>query len=244
MKVFVMTLGFNRTENILNAYHKFHHTNPGFKYDNYAIVDLGFPDFGNLPTIVSLAPLSVDFGFTLLKPSKNRGVSDNWNWTAWELGIEDDDILIGMDPDSDPVNPNWAKAIVDVMKMDQSIAYLGLSRSSGPVLKTEADESNRKYTIKMIGVHKVRFYTDMIAWPMGAFRGSFIRKGGIVQGRKHYGYIEHESAKKMDELGMRWAMLDEYFDNTQSKGSEKYSQWKVEQAQNRTDLDFKEWMEK
>lgn len=244
MRAIVMTLGFNKVSNILTAYHRFHQTNPGFRYDEYVIVDLDFPDFDKMPSVVSLSSLSVDFGFTLLKPRKNRGVSGNWNWTALEMDIKDEDILIGMDPDSDPVNSGWAKAICDVMSADKKIAYCGLTRASAPGLPHEVPEGHQKYKLKEVGGHNVRVYDELIAWPMGAFRGEFIKAGGIEQARSHYGFIEHKSAENMNKLGMHWVMLDEFKDQTSDRGSKLFKEWKVAQVRNETDLDFKDWMNK
>lgn len=203
MRTVVMTLAYHKPEAVEQTM-KFHY--PG-NYER-VLVDVSYPLEDPKRNAVALAIIARDNNCLLLRPSKNRGVADNYNWVWNELELCEDDCIIGLDPDCRPTKPGWAEAIAEVFSADPSIGSLHLNR---PKEQTTANEWDIPHYDEVIAGYTVRFYNGMLAWSMMAYSGRFmIQSGGLQQENKHYGYIEHWCDAKMKELGMRWGRLMQF----------------------------------
>lgn len=239
MRKAIITLCFNRPEVVRNSIQRLNKTQKTDGFEKY-LIDVSFPIPDKTHNTIELATMANQFGYKLLKPAYNRGVARNWMWAVEELELNNNDVIIGMDPDSEPIDNGWADALVDVLTGGQKIAYCGLTRVSPPGLATEVDESKIIYSRSVINTRKVRHYSQPIGWPMGGFSAGFVRERGIWQPRSRYGFIEHETIRNMGDW--KWVMLDEFRDQTSDRGETIYRDWKVEQAQGKTDLDFEAWL--
>lgn len=237
-----MTLGFNKPETIEMSMKRLVDTCDNLNRVEKVLVDLNYPLPNKKQNTVRLAELSSIYDYTLLKPHINRGVSGNWMWVMNELDLKHEDVLIGMDPDSEPQQKGWVEAITRVLTSQPKVAYVGLKRTSPPGLSTESDESNRRYVSLNVSNERVRLYQDLIAWPMGGFQVSFMKDYGLHQKNNRYGHIEYCTDKVMKENGYQWLILEDYEDATSCRGDALYKAWKVEQANMKTDLDFENWL--
>lgn len=241
MRKVIITLCYNRPEVVAQSIGRLKRTQDTNGYEKY-LIDVSYPLPDVRQNTRKLANLAHFHGYDLIKPYRNRGVAVNWMHAAAELELQPGDVLIGMDPDSEPTTPNWCDALVNVLSSDPTIAYCGLTRISKPTLATEVDESQYRYKVADIGGEDVRFYDQPVSWPMGAFSVKFMKEIGIHQPRTYYGFIEIGCMKRMANTDWRWCMLDKHFDKTSDRGEESYKQWKIAQAKQLTDLDFKDYL--
>lgn len=240
MRKVIITICFNRPDKIRSAIQRLEATQNTNGFEKY-LIDVAYPLPDKKTNAVDLALIANRNNWTLLKPLKNRGVAGNWTWAVNELSLTHGDCIIGMDPDSEPVDDGWCDAVVDVIRFG-NIAYCGLTRISPPGLETEVDESKYMYSRSYINTRKVRHYGEPIGWPMGGFNAGFIKEGRLTQPRSHYGFIEIDSINNMRGTDWKWVMLDEFRDQTSERGEPTYRDWKIEQAQGKTDLDFEAWL--
>lgn len=240
MRKVIITLAYNRPEVVEQSLIRLRQTQDLTDYEYY-LIDPGYPIPSKRENFLKIVDIAKRYQVEYLKPATNRGVSGNWMWAIYELGLgkTENDVIIGMDPDSNPMDNGWCDAIVDVIvKGKEKIAYCGLTRTSPPDLATEVDESQRAYTLHNIGGRKVRLYSELISWPMGGFSARFARERGIHQTRSMYGYLELATVRAMDGTDWDWCMLDNFRDYTVDRGEDMFRQWKVAQAQGRTNSDF------
>ena len=230
MRKAIITLCFNRPEQVAHSIGRLNSTQDTSAYEKY-LIDVSYPLPDKKKNTIKLANLAMHHGYELLKPYKNRGVAINWMHAVMELELKAGDVIIGMDPDSHPMTSGWCDALTDVLISDKKIGYCGLTRTSKPELSTEVDESSYQYSIQEIAGHDVRFYEKPVAWPMGGFNVEFVKTVGIHQPRKHYGFIEIETIRQMQKTEWSWCMLDKYYDATSERGEDLFRQWKLMEEQ-------------
>lgn len=242
MRKVIITLAFNDPEQVQKAVKRLKDTQDISTYEYY-IIDVGFPIPCKRKNFKRLCDIANAYDVDILKPARNRGVSGNWMWAVYELGLEGNDVIIGMDPDSEPQQRGWCDALTDVLSNSmEPIAYCGLTRITPPQLSTEVNEFDKPYTTHMIAGRKVRKYMEAISWPMGGFNAGFVRERGIHQPRTRYGFIEMGTIRLMENTKWDWCMLDEFHDATSDRGDKRYQEWKIKQARAETHLDFEDYL--
>lgn len=242
MRKVIITLAFNDPDQVQKAVKRLKETQDLTDYEYY-IIDPGYPIPSKAENFYRLVDISRAYNVDIIRPFQNRGVSGNWRWAVYELGLQKGDVIIGMDPDSAPQEQGWCDAVSDVLTQEEKpIAYCGLTRISPPQLSTEVDESRKSYTIDTLGERKVRFYAEPVSWPMGGFNVQFVRERGIHQPRTRYGFIEMGTIRLMEGTAWDWCMLDDFHDATFDRGDQRYQEWKIKQARNETHLDFEDYL--
>lgn len=126
-----------------------------------------------------------------LEPETNMGGVGGANWAVAQLGLADDDVLIGYDPDSNPLTDGWGKALVDVMSADPQLDYLSLM----PVVHL----LTHRWQFKVVRGHRVAWDDRPEMFGVTAWRGKFIKRGlpdhrlyGGVEGDMHaLGHVNH-----------------------------------------------------
>lgn len=140
-------------------------------------------------------------GGVLHLPGKNLGGHDGASYALRNMGLQDDDLILLYDLDSNPLNPFWLRAMEAVMEADPSLGYVSLhfdGRLHQPTWKTEE-----------IAAQTVGFCSHLLMWGVTLFRGHLL-KDGMKGQRPFYGFVENEMEKKIRAKCLRNGYLMDY----------------------------------
>lgn len=217
--IYVFTLGYNLVSEIAKTTKLLYEQNDRKDF-HHIIVDLGFPmveagkipdDFGvaKFNNTIALMQLSQMYGSEYLA-LPNIGVSQNWTAVCRHINPQDDDILIGADPDERPMNEGWMKAMSDVL-LSGNNGMVTLMCPGQPEVARKVSQS-----VKIQG-HEVLFpKTRNYCWALIGITGKFFRALGEMPyptGALRYGWIETVLYPKFHQLGFSWCALPEYLVN-------------------------------
>lgn len=171
------------------------------------------------------------FGCHYTDPGKNLGLHEGFNYGWRKFAIPDNAAVIGYDPDSWPVTPNWDMAICKLFNARPEIAWFSLwhihaqrqivSEGNGGVLEEAA--GIKFHRLKRPSMNSVC-----------AFRQEWLRTvGGLFEQNHEYGGLECDmwdklhSTKKWD-----WVFLPEYQETADlySRMNPLYREWKWKYA--------------
>lgn len=86
-----------------------------------------------------------------LDAGHNLGLHRGLNYMVDQLDLQDDDVVIGFDPDEKPLREGWAQAMVDVFKADPTCGWISLM--SPPAAEYM---NSHGATDKDVGPHRLR----------------------------------------------------------------------------------------
>lgn len=223
MKVFVVTLGFVPARiwrRSLDAYRSLHKT--GLDYEHY-FVDAHYP-LNEVENRRELWSICADAGISVLDPGRNLGLHGNFNFALSRIPYKDDDVIIGYDPDSNPISPGFDGALVHAIQFDQRVAWSSLLSQ-----RAEPELIQRGYDRRMIGHVEAWVTRQPVVNSICAWRGSFLRRtGGLHEPNQWYGFLEGEMFWRMKEMGMDWAFLPGWreTDDIRNLQDREYLWWK------------------
>jgi len=204
-KVYVHTLCWNLTSEVEKVTKLLYSQDSNFIH---VIVDLGFPILPNEQpdtkgvNTKELKRIAAKYGSRYIKLD-NIGVSQNWEQVYRTLGLKDEDVLIGADPDEHPQNDGWVTAMANVLKSGYPLVSLMMTNHV-PMFANHT-------RIKAGGENVIK--SPAINWALIGMAGWFIRKMGGVPYPKvaeRYGWIEMEIRNKLDEFKLDYAVLTDY----------------------------------
>lgn len=214
----VFTLAYNLVSETEAAVKRLYDQNDRGEF-THTIYDCGFPllEGDKIPENIeeakvinsqSLKELAVRHGSFYVKIS-NIGVSQNWTQAYNHFGIEDDDIMITCEPDEIQNEDGWVKAMCDVLRADESVAYCAPTLFDHiELLKTSP------YAIeKDIAGYKIYMMFGNINYGQIAIKGSFLNKMGgvpVPDGMSIYGGLETPLHDALAKFGMRWGILKDF----------------------------------
>lgn len=173
----------------------------------------------------------------------NSGLSGGYNYLIANLRTEPDDIIIGLDPDTFPVTPNWGRALVSVLQQDKRIAWASLMNPPA-----EPELKQRGYVPEMVGGELVWHAQQACVNSICAWRAGTLQElGGLQEPKKYYGGIESMMFPMVKRLGLSWAYLPEYREECSPlvESHPLYRKYKQEYAlKNSTQDDFATWLKK
>ena len=229
------TLAYNLVSEVEKATQQLYEMNNDFCH---IIVDLGFPleESDVIPKNIEkakannsrkLKTLAKKYGSRYLK-IKNIGVSQNWTAVYKHLKMNDDDILIGVDPDERPQQNNWVEAMAAVLRSPEKIgmATLTMPQQKKIVL------SKKTFTIS--GVKAVVPISNT-NWALIGFTKLFLDEmGGVPHPpyAERYGWIEAEVYPNFEKYGYDLCFLPDYevvhtdYELDNSVGSKILREWK------------------
>lgn len=124
----------------------------------------------------------------------------------WLEYVSNGDLMIGIDPDCVFSRHGWAKALVDVMQADDSLALAMLWNRD---IDTQSQGAPERWgQIETIAGHRCLCPNKLFTWSMAAWRLDWVRQHGFRQGREFYGYMEHAMAPRLG--GNRLVYLLDY----------------------------------
>lgn len=197
--------------------------------ENWVVVDHHWPMQKELTSHIIRDIAEIVSG-DIIKPDKNYGGCGGANIAFKHLNLQDDDLVIGYDPDSNPITMNWGKSLVDVMIADPSIPYLSLMHAH--VLK------NRNWKIREVAGHRVASDDHAEMFNVTIWRGSVIKNGFPMDG-KMWGGLE----SMLWSNGIKGEYLIDVLEDCMSIGHPKeYTDWKIKHNSGEFPQNFDEYV--
>jgi hypothetical protein len=172
---------------------------------------------------------------------QNVGLSAGYNHLINNLNLQDDDVVIGVDPDTWPETPGWSNALVSVLQ-DKTIAWASLMNHHA--VNELPQRGYTTHTVNGVIAYEAHqaCVNSICAWP-----GWFLKRlNGLKEPNQWYGGIEIMSMPKIKQMGFKWVYLPEFKEAYHSRveGDGPYRHYKWEYAhKHSTKLDFKAWLE-
>lgn len=116
-------------------------------------------------------------------------------------GIDDDDLVLNYDLDSNPITEGWLEAMIEVMNADPTLGYVALLDNRC--------EAGKPWTFETIAGHKIALLPHADMWNVTLFRGKVI-KDGMKADTKYYGLVETAMRKHMEPMGLRMGYLYDF----------------------------------
>lgn len=250
MNNYTFSLSYNLVSEVANSVERLYRQNSNF---DHLIVDVGFPltedkipddiEKAKKENTKKLIELSHKYNCDYLR-IENKGVSQNHNAVYDYLQPDIDDIVIAVDPDEVPVEPEWVNALCEVLREDTTLGY------AAPLLIDAKPIVEGKIPVRVIGKHAVYDMQRMnLNYGLIAIAGHFLKKIGQVPvppDMKVYGGIERMLLEKLKKHNMTWAIL-KYFTQAHTNNCKVYRAWKnivifQEAYKGKPQTSFEEWL--
>lgn len=218
--IYAFTLGYNLVSEITRTTKLLYEQN-NRKDFHHIIVDLGFPivEQGKIPEDLGVAKLQNTIALTQLAQMygseylalPNIGVSQNWTAVCNHINPQDDDIIIGADPDEIPQQEGWLKAMADVITHGGNIELASLINTDQiPVLE-------KWHLIEgTVQGHRIYLFPQgrLCAWALIGISGKLFKNLGreipVPSNASRYGWIEHATNPRLTALGYNFCILRDY----------------------------------
>jgi hypothetical protein len=249
MKIYLFTPAFCKAkllEDALEFYYAQNHPKV-----EHVITDNHYP-VNKEENRAEIKRLAEKFGCHYVDSGKDLGWHEGMNNAVKVLGITEDDMILGCDPD-DRASPGTIQALIDVMtedrsKENQEIGFLGINfwvlpwkmRDHGLVMKE----------IEIAG-HKVWVHPSVEMWNVGAFNTKLVfSMGGFSQMSPYYGGLEVRLHNEWKKHGMKLCYLKDYTAdyrpldrNDPTLFDPDYGAWKVDAGHKGYKKSFEEWLQ-
>jgi hypothetical protein len=139
---------------------------------------------------------------------ENIGVSQNWTQAYQFLKPEDNDILIGCDPDEHPLNPQWVQVMGDVIRQG-GFGMATLLMTAHVDLVKNLPKAEKWFAGARIYV----FPEGSLNWALIGISGKLLNKIHEIPyppNAPRYGWIEGSLIPKLKETGLRCAFMADY----------------------------------
>ncbi len=244
MRVHIVSLGFAPARVFLACMDQVYKT-IGLKDFNHILLNNHYP-VDKARNDFLIEQICRSYGIKFHDVGENIGLAAGYNLLLNNLRFadkaDDEDIVIGIDPDVWPISKGWGQALIDVMSGDPAVAWASLWINSA----TERETTERGYTPNIINGVKVRelkqaSMNSICAWRLGVLR----ELGGLEEPKKYYGGVEGQMFPKMVERGLKWVFLEDFKEECSPlvNSEDLYRVYKWEYAhKNSTQLDFESWL--
>lgn len=214
-KIYVHTLAYNLPSEVEKTTNLIYSQND-CEFKHY-ICDLGFPLLegdkipGSIPDAQKknsdkLKEICVRYGSTYLR-MENIGVSQNWTQIIKHCNLNDDDVIIGADPDERTMDDGWISAMAKVLRSGK-IGMVSL-------IMPEQVEMMKQWKYVEQKVDDVRAINvfGTANWALIGFKGEYLRKMGDMpfpDTHPVYGYIETFVRRELEKHGYKNLFLPDH----------------------------------
>lgn len=112
--IYVLTMAHNSARVMMPSLERCYETATIKDKWQHVILDAHYPI--DRPAVEHFLAEYKQRGAIILDAGKNMGLHKNWNWMCEQLPLQPEDILIGLDPDSWPVQTGWDAALVQALQ--------------------------------------------------------------------------------------------------------------------------------
>jgi hypothetical protein len=237
MKVVMVTLGFAPARILLTCIDQVYRT-IGISPKHY-LLNNHYPVNKEINDYLVLS-ICKAYGINYYTLGKNVGLQKGYNFLIETAQLEDDDLIIGVDPDTYPITPGWGKALLKVME-DDRIGWATLQNEASE--RELVERGHDKETINGVNVliAHAPCVNSVCCWKWKILK----QMGGLQEPREWYGGIECMMWGMLEKLGKRWAYLQDFKEerNDLVKSETVYTEYKWEYAhKGSTKLDFESWL--
>lgn len=243
MRVFVITLGFANPLTINETFRRTYSTKTSFF--THVVINQHYPLPSDEEATANLKRLCAQHGAVYYDPGENLGLAAGFNYAIEACALKDDDIVIGLDPDTMPETPGWDAAMIKTFIENPTIGWVSLWND---VSSKEIEE--RGYDVIENGGITLIVTKQAVLNSICAWRAGWLKKvGGLSEPNKFYGGLESTMFPKLREHGLHWAFIREFkesrTDVTQKGFDTEYFAYKMDYAHNKTwSGDFASYLEK
>lgn len=181
-----------------------------------------------------------DYGVSVVDPGRNLGGADGFNYALGMIDVKPNDIIIGYDPDSCPIDAGWDGALADAILLDAKINWTSLLS-----VRAKPELQARGYEKRMVSHLEVWKANRPVVNSICAFRGSWLETiGGLRQPSRWYGGLEAEMFQNL--RGGEWCFLPGWreSDEIRDKQDREYLWYKWKHAHLKEwDGDFRSYVE-
>lgn len=211
MAVYAITLAFSNPQILAHSMKAFYQTrNLDLKIDSHIIVDQHYPLYRE-EVVKELKMQNLINGQTILDPGRNLGLHDGFNWALGQIKPKPEDIIIGYDADSMPVEKGWDMALVRAIEAKRSDGHGEVVWSSLGNPRTLRDLYARGFdSVKADGYLRLFLSRTAITNSVCAWRYGWLKEVGFLEEpRAFYGHLEAAMWGKL-RAGKRWAVLPDW----------------------------------
>lgn len=235
----IITLAFCRPQHLRAAILRAKEQTENYHEFKHVVFDCCYPVPDEMENALEVKKICSELGCDLVILPENMGIVGNYGETARYTRrlYPEARYLLYYDPDSNPLQRDWAKSIINVME-EKGCAYVSLSRPVADAVQNSDNET--------IGNNVAKRITTPCGWPMGAYRASFLWNIDSWEHDNPYGYGENfmfAHFTKQNTCGyMLMDTVDNGFEFLQADFDHNYIVWKIECAHHKTKLGFSQWL--
>lgn len=249
-KPVIVSMIFNNAQTIRAGLGKLRETTDPTRY-RLVLLDQHYP-LNYDATRAELEDIAAGFPFVqIVDPGVNLGLHIGLNHALGEADklepIADEDVVIGYDPDEQPLTNTWFDAMTEVLtsewlKPAEEKRCTWLSLTSKPAREYMLKAGYEKLHIAGHEVWKPHYalINHVCGWTMGAIR----KVGAFTEPHAFYGGIEVAMQPRYAEAGYFHAYLAEHEDSCfHHLIDPQYAKWKAAHVNNGFAGDFKSWLD-
>lgn len=218
MQVWAVTLCYCSPEILARGLEAYYRTrNPSLSF-RHVLVDQHFPLEENLCS-AAVRSEGEKYGCLVIDPGRNLGLHRGFNWAIEQVGPAPEDVVIGYDPDSNPVSHGWDMALVTALGAEEKNAWASLmSPRACPELVQRGYTEVTYHGYLTCWVTKKPVVNSICAW-----RASFLRKiGGLSAPNNWYGGIEASMWDQMHGHKLQWVFTRDWWEDDTNRSVTDY----------------------
>ena len=238
MNLWAISLCFNRPGVIRRSLEHLFNTTQGRVA--VAMVDQHYPLPNSEINSSELCWIAWGMGHRYMTFGANLGLHRGFNVALDALGLPDDALVVGYDPDTMPLTEGWDVAARRVMDADKSVAWVSLGNDV-----SEREMSERGYTEELRGGIRTWRTHRPVVNSICVWRVSWLRAvGGLTEPNAFYGGLE---CAMFEKLGANsWVFLPDFREARdtalQSAPDKEYVEYKWAHAHQGDPRDFATWL--
>lgn len=183
-------------------------------------------------------------GCQIVDPGKNLGLHIGLNYALEQAHaaepIEDSDLVVGYDPDENPLQAGWLEAMRDVFAAEPKCGWLSLTSKPARDYMLKAGYQKLNLGGREVWRPHYALINHVCGWPMGAIR----KVGAFTEPHAFYGGIEVAMQPRYAEHGYFHAYLAEFEDSSfHHLIDPEYAKWKQAHVHGNFAGDFKTFLE-
>ncbi len=133
----------------------------------------------------------------LLDAGRNLGLHDGLQYMVDQIAPADDDVVIGFDPDENPLRVGWANAMVDVFKADPTCGWISLMSPPARDYMAQHGCNNKEVAGHYLQVPGYSLINTLCAWTGRAIKAM----GKFTEPHAYYGGFEGDMMPKTMAAG-------------------------------------------
>lgn len=239
MDTYIVTIGFTPSRILENCLRQVYKT-IGIVPKRHILLDNNYPKNRDKNSL-EIHKLCRQYYMEYYNCGENMGLGAGYRWLVDKCNAQDGDIIIGIDPDTWPITPNWGIALQEVMSADDRVGWASLNVT--PHTAREMQERGGKQS--MLGSYVIQECPAACLNSICAWRPAMLRDvGGIHEPRKYYGGTESHMKPKLNLHNWRWVYLMDYKEewNESVDSEEDYKEYKRQYVHGKTKDDFGTWL--